>query len=103
MLILIIAVILVVLVILWFTVHAAKVAGLQESQQDFPSIDTTVSTPKKDVEKVTVWYNLNGVPHKVFMSKRGALYIERKKVRDGSIYKDYLSTEEKSNIYYDFE
>ena len=101
MLKLIIILIVVLLAVLWLARKACKIARPQESQQEFPSLQETVTTPKEDISPKIEWYNLNGVPYKVYESKSGAKYIERKKGRDGSIYKAYLNQDQKAECYYE--
>ena len=67
---------------------------------EFQSLNETVQLPPQgEVEKTKLYFNLNGVPYEVFTSPNGSKYILRKRVRDGSTYKDYLSEEEKKLCY----
>lgn len=106
MLILIITIIAVIIAIAtWLAKQARKIAEPQENQQEFPSLAETIAVPKQEVEEQKVlWYNLNGVPYKVHASQTpesNAMYIERKRVRNDSVYRQYLTEEQKKQCYYE--
>ena len=105
MLILILTIIAIVLAVMaWIAKQAKKIADPQESQQEFPSLAETVKLPPQEVEEQKVlWYNLNGIPYRVYTSqthRSSAMYIERRKVRNNSLYRQYLTEEQKKQCYY---
>lgn len=67
----------------------------EETQPEDNLQDTSAPTFEKDGYIATdLYYNVKGTIHRIYKSKKGAYFIFRTKVRDGSEYKDYLDQAE---------
>lgn len=78
----------------------ANIVRAKEPKQETNEVveqEENKETEKLNYTETDLYYNIKGTIYRIYKTKKGSYFIFRTRVRDNSLYKDYLNAEEIEN------
>lgn len=88
-----------ILFVIGIIAAAVLIANIVRAKEPKQESTEVVEEENKETENLNytetdLYYNIKGTIYRIYKTKKGSYFILRTKVRDNSLYRDYLNTEE---------